>query len=581
VNQRSARTIGAVPIARSVAGRRRGRRRRILTRALPIIVLAAGAFAAGAIVAGASGRAERELVTRYVDAWSRRDYGRMYTLLDDRSRSGLSEARFAGELDRDATQATLVSLEPLAVGTLRGGSVPVRVELVTRIFGRLVEVVDVRVVASGGGPRVGFSDRLLFPGLRAGEALRRVARLGPRASILAADGEPLAEGPARSSPIPAVAGEIVGTLGPIPPSQRRAFALLGYPRDARVGQDGLERIFEARLAGTPGGTLLAGRRVLASVAPVAGQTARTTIVPSLEQAAISALAGGFGGIVVMNPRTGALEALAGIAFSSVQPPGSTMKIVTASALLSAGLVTLHSTFPEASSATLDGYTLQNANGEVCGGTLVNAFAVSCNSVFAPLGAQLGASRLVAMAERFGFDQPPPFPGALESTIPRADAIGDSLAVGSSAIGQGMVQASPLEMTDVAATIADRGRRPLPTLDATAAPRFVSVITPKVAGELQTMMLAVVEYGTGQSAQIPGVQVAGKTGTAELRSTQGPQSAADPNASSAANTDAWFVAYAPAGQASVAVGALFPGQGAGGGTAAPAVRQVLLTALHRS
>ncbi len=561
--------------------RRRRRRGRIYTRALPIVVVAAAAFVAGTIVAGGPSRAERKVVTRYVDAWSRRDYVRMYDLLAPRTRVGLTESRFASALRHDARTATLESLEPLTIGSPRGTQVLVRMELLTRVFGRLVEDVEVPLSGSGSGTHIRFSTALLFPGLRRGEALHRIARLSPRATLLAANGVPLAEGPQRTSPIPSIAGEIVGTLGPIPSAEAGRFAALGYPRHAQVGQDGLERIFQSRLAGTPGGTLLAGRRVLARRAPVAGTAVRTTIVPSLEQAAISALGADYGGMVVMNPRTGALEGLAGIAFTDVQPPGSTMKIVTSSAALSAGLVTLHSSFPDSSSATLDGYTLQNANGEVCGGTLINAFAVSCNSVFAPLGARLGGPRLVAMAERFGFNAPPPFAGVLQSTIPSASAIGDALAVGSSAIGQGMVQASPLEMTDVAATIADRGRRPIPTLDASASPRFVNVLTPAVAGDLKQMMLAVVSYGTGVAAQIPGVQVAGKTGTAELRTTQGPGTTTNPNASSAANTDAWFVGYAPAGDPAVVVGALFPGQGAGGGTAAPAVRQVLLAALHRS
>ena len=80
--------------------------------------------------------------------------------------------------------------------------------------------------------------------------------------------------------------------------------------------------------------------------------------------------------------------------------------------------------------------LENANGEYCGGTLAHAFAVSCNSVFAPLGAKLGATRLVAIAERFGFNQAPDIAGAATSSIPPPPEIGDDLAVGSSAIGQG-------------------------------------------------------------------------------------------------------------------------------------------------
>jgi cell division protein FtsI/penicillin-binding protein 2 len=366
----------------------------------------------------------------------------------------------------------------------------------------------------------------------------------------------------------------VGELRPIPTDERASYAALGYPSNAKVGRDGLERVFERQLAGTPGGTLFAGRRSLAHVAPIPGHTVTTTIDPSVEAAAIQALGGRFGGIAAMDPRTGQVLALVGVAFSVLQPPGSTMKIITSTAALQAGIVSLSSTFPYATSATLDGYTLQNANGESCGGTLLNAFTVSCNSVFAPLGARLGAARLVAAAERFGFNQPSSIRGAAESVIPSASTIGDSLAVGSSAIGQGRVEASALEMTDVAATIAMGGQRPIPTLLAGQAPSFVRVTTPRIAALVQQMMIAVVRIGTGIAAQISGVQVAGKTGTAELVSTSSPA------ASLPKNTDAWFVGYAPVGAPRIVAGALFPNQGAGGVTAAPAVREVLLAGLQR-
>jgi cell division protein FtsI/penicillin-binding protein 2 len=302
----------------------------------------------------------------------------------------------------------------------------------------------------------------------------------------------------------------------------------------------------------------------------------TTIDPAIESAAVQSLGDRYGGIAVMDPRTGAVRGLAGVAFSAVQPPGSTMKIITATGALEAGIVKLSTTFPIATSTTIDGYTLQNAGGEACGGTLLNAFAVSCNSVFAPLGAKLGAQRLVAVAKRFGFDQPPSIPGAAESQIPSASTIGNSLAVGSSAIGQGKVQASALQMTDVAATIAMGGRRPIPTLLAGQTPRFVTVTTPQIAALVQRMMVAVVQFGTGTAAQIPGVQVAGKTGTAELVNTA---NQSNPNASSPNNTDAWFVGYAPVGAPRIVAGALFPNQGAGGGTAAPAIQSVLVAGLH--
>jgi cell division protein FtsI/penicillin-binding protein 2 len=547
-------------------------------RRVPLLVIALGAFIAGLVVGLGAGRAERQVVTDYVRAWARADYPRMYGLLDPSSRRQLSEARFLASYRTAARTATLISVGPLRVGNPHRGVIAVSTRVRTRLFGTLHETLLVPVVGTSSGAAVRFAGTLLFPGLRAGERLTRVAKLGPRATILARDGTPLAQGPDRASPIPTVASEIVGVLGPIPPAEAAAYQAEGYPTKAKVGQDGLERIFERQLAGTPGGTLYAGRRVLAFAAPVAGRTVKTTIDPAIEAAAIRALDGRYGAVAALDPRNGQILALAGVAFSVVQPPGSTMKIITSTAALEAGIVRLGEVFPVATSATIDGYTLQNAGGEACGGTFLNAFAVSCNSVFAPLGVRLGARRLVTVAQRFGFDQPSAIPGAAESTIPSARAIGSSLSVGSSAIGQGRVQASTLEMTDVAATIAMAGRRPVPTLQFGQPARFVPVTSARVAGLVQRMMVAVVSFGTGAAAAIPGATVAGKTGTAELAntSTTNPN---NPNANSAKETDAWFVGYAPVGHPRIVAGALFPNQGAGGATAAPAAREVLLAGLQ--
>ncbi len=548
-----------------------------------MVVIAVAAFAAGVLLAMRPGHEERQMVTRYVTAWHHDDFAQMYALLDRVSKGQMSESQFARAVETAGDTATEESLRAVHVAGRNGDDIAVSMVVATKLWGTLHETLEVPLTGSGSGAHVHFSDTLLFPGLRTGEKLHRVVSLPPRATLLASDGTPLAEGPQRTSPIPDVAGQIVGTVGPIPSDLAAAYAARGYPKHAHVGLDGLELVFQDRLAGHAGGRLLGGDRILASAAPVPAEPVTTTISPGMERAAVAALGGQYGGIVVMNPRTGALLALAGIAYSALQPPGSTMKIITATGALQAHIATLGTTFAYATGATIEGYTLQNANGEDCGGTLINSFAVSCNSVFAPLGAKLGAKRLVAMAERFGFNQPSSIPGAAESTIPSAGSIGDDLAVGSSAIGQGLVQTTPLEMTDVAATIAMGGRRPIPTLLAHQRPRFVRVVSAKIAREVQQMMVAVVEYGTGTSAQIPGVQVAGKTGTAELKNTTPPPGqtgtgTTQTQASNPKNTDAWFVGYAPVGHPRFVAGALFPNQGAGGGTAAPPVRQVLETAL---
>jgi cell division protein FtsI/penicillin-binding protein 2 len=548
----------------------------LLTRAAPIGGIAALAFAVGVVAATAPARDERRIVTRYVDAWAKGDYAQMYAMLDSASRDRTSEARFAAAFRRAATTATLTRIVPGHVGSRAGDAIAVRVVVHTKLFGTLHEILDVPLAGSGSGAAVKFSRVLLFPGLLPGERLTRHVSLPARAALLASDGTPLAHGADRSSPIPDVAGQVTGALGPIPAGATASYAALGYPPGAQIGVTGLERVFQNRLAGKPGGTLLAGKRVLARTSPVQGTDVKTTINPTIERAAITAIAGRYAGIAAMDPRTGGLLALAGVAFSEQQPPGSTMKIITATGALEAGIVKLSDTFPIQTSADVGGFILHNASNEACGGTFLNAFAVSCNSVFAPLGVKLGGTRLVNVAERFGFNQPPSIPGAAESQIPSAAKIGGDTDVGSSAIGQGRVLSTALGMTDVGATIAMGGRRPIPTLLAHQRPHFVHVTSRHIAALVQQMMVAVVDYGTGTSAQITGVKVAGKTGTAELRNTADPN---DPNANSPQNTDAWFVGYAPVGAPRVVVGALFPQQGAGGATAAPAVHDVLAAALQ--
>jgi cell division protein FtsI/penicillin-binding protein 2 len=297
---------------------------------------------------------------------------------------------------------------------------------------------------------------------------------------------------------------------------------------------------------------------------------KSTIVPRVQRAATAALGGRLGGIAVVRPRNGDILGLAGLAVSGPQPPGSTFKIITLSASLETGIARPSSTYPVRTYATLSGVKLRNASDESCGGTLSNAFAVSCNSVFAPLGARLGAGRLVRAAERFGFNETLRVPAFKPSTIARKD-LTDDLAVGAAAIGQNRDLATPLAMASVGATIGNRGLRARPRIVRSDKVRRRRAVKASVARDVREMMLGVVRSGTGTAAALPGVAVAGKTGTAELRPTAG--GPPDPK-----NTDAWFVAFAPAEHPTVAVGVMLVGAGAGGAAAAPLAREVLAAAL---
>ena len=549
---------------------------------MPALVALGGvALAGGLAVGGLTESDEEKLANRFAAAWVAGDYGALHDLLtpNARRRTGLAElARAYEEARTTATITEIRTGDPAAdVDTVR---LPVVVR--TRAFGTLRGTLRLPVEKDA----VDWSPHLVLPGMPAGSRLSRQTTAPPRAAILARDGRVLAEGPAdgRVQPLGDVAANVVGRVGPpATDEQRRDLSGRGFPEGTRAGLTGLERILERRLAGTAGGTLRAGGKVLARTDPRPARPVRTTIDADVQTAAVQALAGRFGGVAALDAITAEVRALAGIAFSAPQPPGSTFKLVTTTAALEARLVKPSTQFPVETRAVIDGVELENANGEACGGTFANSFAHSCNSVFAPLGVKIGARRLVDTAERYGFNQEPSLAGAAPSTLPEAGDVGSPLAVGSTAIGQGRVLATPLLLASVAQTIASDGIRREPTvLPTRGVPAGYRVTSQRIARILERLMIGVVEFGTGTAASLKPVRVAGKTGTAELEDTTDdeegdPEQQAQPPG---ADTDAWFTAYAPSRRPQIAVAVLLVRQGAGGETAAPAAKLVLQAGLSR-
>jgi penicillin-binding protein A len=529
--------------------RRRGPRRFIA----PLMAVAALALAVAAVayvVLDARSGDERKAVAReFAAAWAKRDRRAMWELIDPETQKAYPLRRFAATYRAAERAASVAQVRTGPVRGARGDRLIVPVSVRTRDFGTLRGNVALPVVTVDDEARVRWRPYLRLPGLRRGETVRRRVRRRPRrAAILAADGRRLDRVPA--------AAAIVGRV----------------PTAERPGS-GLQRRFDARLRGRPGADLRFGNRLIKRVRIKRGRSVRATIRPGLQRTARRALGDRLGGVAVLRPRDGSVLALAGLAVSGPQPPGSTFKIVTLSAALQNGIARPTSTYPVRTAARLSGVLLRNASNEACGGTLVNAFAVSCNSVFAPLGAKLGARRLVAAAERFGFNERPRIPAAKVSRISKPSRLKDSLAVGAAAIGQDRDLATPLEMASVGATIAERGVRAKPRIVRSDPVVRHRVVRARVAGQVRSMMIGVVEGGTGTAARISGVQVAGKTGTAELRPTAG--GPPDPK-----NTDAWFVAFAPASRPRYAVAVMLVGAGAGGAAAAPIARRVLQAALGR-
>jgi peptidoglycan glycosyltransferase len=269
-------------------------------------------------------------------------------------------------------------------------------------------------------------------------------------------------------------------------------------------------------------------------------------------------------------------------------PGSTFKVVTATAAIDTGAFTPQSTLSGRDDLLVSGVPLGNDNHESLGQiSLTEALAKSVNTVWAQVAEKLGKRTLARYMSRFGFDRKPEldyptdemsssgeyFRGKiLPPTSRRVD-------VGRMGIGQDKLEVTPLQMAEVAATVANRGRLMVPHLTERIVdpdgrtvqrifPRVQSVVMkPSTAAAVTSMMEAVVAEGTGTQAQIPGVQVAGKTGTAETQI-------------GTAINNVWFIAFAPATDPKVAIAVTLehvPGQGAS--FAAPVARQVMERLLH--
>lgn len=555
------------------------RRRRLTRRAAPLGLVALALAGSGVALVRAPESEGERAVARFAAAWERGDYPAMYRELSPGARERYSRTDVTRAHRAAAATATLRSIEALGLRR-RGDVVHLDVVARTRIFGTVRGRLPVPVAEDG----VAWAPHLVFPALRRGARLERTTQAPPRASILARDGRTLVFGPAtaRQARLGVVGRSIAGTLGPTPDARSRRYRYaLGFPPATPTGLSGLERALERRVAGTPGGVLMAGGSILGSSAPRAAPAVRSTIDVGVQRAAVTALAGRLGGVAAIDAVTAEVRALGGLAFSAPQPPGSTFKIVTATAVLERGIARPSTRFPIETKAVIEGVDLENAHGEACGGTLTRSFALSCNSVWAPLGVQVGAPALVDTARRYGWDEPPALPGARSGTLPDAAAIGGPLALGSTAIGQGRVLATPLGVAVVAHTVASGGRRRPPSLvESSRRPAAVQVTTPAVARAIERMMVSVVEEGTGRAAAIDGVRVAGKTGTAELEdTTDDPDDVPEPVAQPPGyDTDAWFTAYAPVRRPRLAVAVLLVRAGAGGDSAAPVARAVLKAGL---
>ncbi len=403
------------------------------------------------------------------------------------------------------------------------------------------------------------------------------------------------------------------------------------------GPTGVEDVYNDLLAGQTTGQRFGDLSALFSDDDRTGNLT-LTLRDDVQRAARDALGERRGSVVVLDPRTGAVLAmwswpsfdpnplsstdldLAGAAYDALDfddldspalaktyrrgfPPGSTFKVVTAGAALASGRATpLTPVFPVSTgySPPLTTSVIPNFGGSSCGGTMTDGLRVSCNTLFAELGAEVvGPDPMIAGAEAFGFNDRPPidlpapeasefpadFGAVLRQNAEGVDIVEDTPGLALASIGQKDTSATPLQMALVAAAVANEGLIMTPHVMAEVRDQegqLIEAYEPSVwrpalngsdAAQLRAMMLEVATSGTATALLVPGFEVGGKTGTAQV-------------AADRLDTHAWIIGFAgpPGEPAEVAIAVLIeatPGSGqqTGGTVAAPVAQQVLAQALQ--
>ena len=391
----------------------------------------------------------------------------------------------------------------------------------------------------------------------------------------------------------------------------------GY--DSIYGATGIEAAENNDLSGTAPSLEVHNLVSLITGKPKLGATVALTISPRAQTAAYQALAqsGHSGAVVAIDPQTGAILAMASFptydpngyatlsgtklnkvdaanranpsepllnrAVEQSYPPGSTFKIITSAAALSTGKVaSQNATLPAPNSLPLgNGNTLINDGGETCGDgnpPMIQAFWLSCNTAFGKLGQQLGGATLVKYANLFGANSSTlkvPLPVAASVIPTETDPAFEAFA----AIGQHDDQVTPLQEAMIAATIANHGTLMTPylvkqviapdgsTVQNASPTQLSQAVTPAVASEIQAMMVQVTQnpagtaYATANSS-VAGVEIAGKTGTAQN------------GINNSGLDDAVFTSFAPASNPQIAVGVIVKGGGFGADAAAPIAVKVI-------
>jgi Penicillin binding protein transpeptidase domain/NTF2-like N-terminal transpeptidase domain len=540
---------------------RRGRRRALIIVTATACVLALAAGGAGYLLLRTIG-SPQQTAASYLAAWQKSDYPAM-----DQVSVGKPAGGLAGPLRQAAAQLGVRRLH-LVLGrvTQNGGSATAAFTATAALASGHVWIYrgQLGLVKQSRHWWVNWTPAAIYPGLRAGERFVLSAVWPERGQVLGADGTVLS-----SAATVAQSGSISLLTGTVVAATAKQASALGapYQKGDLIGQGGIEQAYQSLLAGRPAliiriegpGTTVDATAVRFPATP--GKSVQTSIVMRYQLAAAHAVAAAATSknidMVVLQPSTGrvlaVIEKPGGFnrALQGIFPPGSTFKIVTASALTKKGLRP-SSAVQCPPTVNIGGRTFHNFDNEKLGSTsLLNAFAVSCNTTFAMLAQRLTGSALRSMAEEFGFNAKPAL--GIPAVLGKFTTPHQPVDLAADAFGQGDDLVNPLSQAAEAAAIDNGTWRPplLVTSPAPAQSAQPRKLSSSLLGTLRPMMRAVVTRGTAAGVGFP-PGVYGKTGTAEYGSGANPPS------------HAWFIGY----RGNLAFAVLVEGGGVGADASAP-------------
>ena len=438
--------------------------------------------------------------------------------------------------------------------------------------------------ADPGGWSIAWTEANMWPGIEGAVGFVVDVQKPKRGAILDRKGRAVAKGPAanRRYPFGSVGGSTIGHIEPLTKKE----VVEGQKPGDLVGVSGLEQGLEELLTAASGGDLLvvdSGGEELETVGSrPAGKpkSIKVTLDMEIQRAAENAYGATTGGAVVIEPQTGDLLAVVssspfdpnnyvGVpdidpfnrALSGTYPPGSAMKVVTASAALDTGTVKPNTTV----TGPGEYKGVRNfESGEFGSIPFSVATQNSVNTAFAQVAEELGAKTMTEYAEAFGFNKEPTMPlDAATPSYPFPENLTDLMW---SSIGQAQVLASPMQMATVAATVANNGKRMEPRVVLGDKPSGERAMSPKAANTMTDLMELVVTGGTGTAANLGSPTVAGKTGTAEV------------SIGGKIENHAWFICFVPSSDPKIAVAVVSELGGVGGQVAAPIARQILQAVL---